>query len=636
MNIKKKIISLLLCGAMTLSFVGCNNSDKETKETTKKPTKENVWITDHESFKYLETFGYELVECDENATGEVVIPKGITHICPDSFNGVDNVTKIIFQEGVQYINETFSGMHNLEEVILPDSLLHIEYPFFNDSENITVTYKGKKYAYADFEELNIKINNQKIPKPTEPDFLIDNGVLGRCRSFGFSEVVVPDEVKVIKMQAFTSSCFSLERIILPDGLEKAEAEDFDARHAFYSFDDRTIVFKGKEYVGKESLRELYIAINGHNTLEPVYEINDGKLLGITYDDYSVNYDYTIPDDVKYVVSNCHNINPYVESVTIPEGVTFIGSNFLSDTKNLERVTLPDSLKYIGKRCFKNASYITYKGEDFTPHRFEELFELINTQGAIGVTEPLFAISNGILYDCVSYDFTDIVIPDSVYEIRSSVFNGCTNLKKITIAESVYEIGNGAFGNCTGLTNVTIPYGVRLIGSNVFEGCTNLKNITIAESVYEIGHGAFRNCTGLTNVTIPYGVKSIESSTFENCTSLTNVTIPDSVTEIDTEAFKDCTSLTNITIPDMVTLTTGDNAFNGCENINFTYRGKTYTYDNIQDLYDAINNWQVKNLYTTKTPRTRRFRGYLFYKSCKSAKVRSFSKLSLARSLSIAG
>jgi len=87
---------------------------------------------------------------------------------------------------------------------------------------------------------------------------------------------------------------------------------------------------------------------------------------------------------------------------------------------------------------------------------------------------------------------------------------------------------------------------------------------------------------------------------------------------------------------MVTLTTGDNAFNGCENINFTYRGKTYTYDNIQDLYDAINNWQVKNLYTTKTPRTRRFRGYLFYKSCKSAKVRSFSKLSLARSLSIAG
>ena len=65
-----------------------------------------------------------------------------------------------------------------------------------------------------------------------------------------------------------------------------------------------------------------------------------------------------------------------------------------------------------------------------------------------------------------------------------------------------------------------------------------------------------------------------------------MTIPDTMTCIGFLAFKNCTSLTSITIPDSVINING-NPFSGCENIQATYKGKTYDYEHIEDLYDDI-------------------------------------------------
>ena len=60
---------------------------------------------------------------------------------------------------------------------------------------------------------------------------------------------------------------------------------------------------------------------------------------------------------------------------------------------------------------------------------------------------------------------------------------------------------------------------------------------------------------------------IRKEAFANCHTLMCLTIPDSVTEIDYKSFDDCA------------------------NIRATYKGVTYTYDNIDDLYAAINDQQ---------------------------------------------
>ena len=74
----------------------------------------------------------------------------------------------------------------------------------------------------------------------------------------------------------------------------------------------------------------------------------------------------------------------------------------------------------------------------------------------------------------------ITIPDSVTEIGSWAFSGCTNLTTITIPDSVTEIRYKTFADCKNLT-VTIPNSVLTIDSRAFSGC-NLNQITIPDSV----------------------------------------------------------------------------------------------------------------------------------------------------------
>ena len=62
----------------------------------------------------------------------------------------------------------------------------------------------------------------------------------------------------------------------------------------------------------------------------------------------------------------------------------------------------------------------------------------------------FEIENGVLKEYKGTD-SEVTIPDSVTEIGSYAFYGCTSLTSITIPDSVTVIGDGAFENCESLT-----------------------------------------------------------------------------------------------------------------------------------------------------------------------------------------
>lgn len=167
---------------------------------------------------------------------------------------------------------------------------------------------------------------------------------------------------------------------------------------------------------------------------------------------------------------------------------------------------------------------------------------------------------GAFSGCTS--LANITIPESVTNIYWT-FNGCTSLTHITIPEGVTEIG-GAFSGCTGLTNITLPKKLTTIGANAFQGCTNLTKITIPNSVTSIEADAFANCTGLTSITLPESVTSITGA-FYGCTNLTSVTLPKNLTKIGDRSFQECSSLKCIDIPNSVT-TIGDRAFAGCASL----------------------------------------------------------------------
>lgn len=174
-------------------------------------------------------------------------------------------------------------------------------------------------------------------------------------------------------------------------------------------------------------------------------------------------------------------------------------------------------------------------------------------------KPVTQIGYEAFKDCTK--LTSITVPDSVFEIMSNAFEGCTGLKTVVINDVPY-INSEVFLGCTSLESVTLPNGIEKISYGMFKDCTSLEAAPIPNSVTAIRGSAFEGCTSLTSVTIPDSVAEIDDSAFKNCKKITSVTIPDSIDYIDNGAFENCTGLTSITIPDSVTAIYGS-AFAGC-------------------------------------------------------------------------
>ena len=192
-----------------------------------------------------------------------------------------------------------------------------------------------------------------------------------------------------------------------------------------------------------------------------------------------------------------------------------------------------------------------------------------------------SIRYSAFYSCDS--LTSVSIPDSVEQIGTNLFVGCSKLKTIsvspdhpyfatidgvlfrkadkalisypagiksstyTIPQGIAVIGDSAFFACSSLTSVSVPDSVTSIGDEAFALCSSLTSVSIPDSVTSIGDAAFHSCKSLTSVSIPNSVTSIGDAAFFSCDSLTSVSIPDSVEQIGTNPFADCSALKTISV-----------------------------------------------------------------------------------------
>lgn len=303
---------------------------------------------------------------------------------------------------------------------------------------------------------------------------------------------------------------------------------------------KTIVYKGKSYTHDKFLNELHDAVvYGENG---VWVNENGTLTGVS---------------------------KYAEEIVIPDNVTDVVEYIFNDRDNIK--------------------IIKYKNKTYTLNDLKDLFAAV--RGEEGLT-----IVDGKL-TAVSPELTEVVIPDRVTEIESdtygthkTAFKDCDYLKKVTFGKGITELEGMSFAmagrasifgwdSCNNISEIIIPEGVTSIDYFAFYECENLKKITLPNSLKTIGWEVFMGCTNLNEIVIPNSVIDIDTGAFRNCTSLTNITIPDSVTKIAVhEEFND----------PVVGVIINNGAFDGCTNIKATYKGKTYDYAHIDDLYKAIN------------------------------------------------
>ena len=246
----------------------------------------------------------------------------------------------------------------------------------------------------------------------------------------------------------------------------------------------------------------------------------------------------------------------VTELVIPDTVTEIKDYAFRGCTSLKSVTIGDSVTSIGEDAFYNCTSLE------NVNYFGTIENWCNISFNNYSANPLY---NGAKLYLNGQLVTELVIPDTVTEIKDHAFRGCDSLTSVTIPDSVTYIGEYAFKGCTSLKSVTIGDSVTSIGEDAFYNCTSLASITIGDSVTTIGDYAFCNCTSLASITIGDSVTTIGDYAFYNCTSLASITIPDSVTYIGDYAFRGCTSLTSVTIPDSVTYI-GKYAFKGCTSL----------------------------------------------------------------------
>ena len=121
--------------------------------------------------------------------------------------------------------------------------------------------------------------------------------------------------------------------------------------------------------------------------------------------------------------------------------------------------------------------------------------------------------------------TSIELPDTVYSIKKSAFESCTQLTSIVLPANLTTIENHAFYDCLKLSQISFPSQLDTIDDQAFNGCTALKSIIFPTMIKKISNMAFYKCTNLETVTFQGTPTSIASTAFGSCSKLTTINVP---------------------------------------------------------------------------------------------------------------
>ena len=178
------------------------------------------------------------------------------------------------------------------------------------------------------------------------------------------------------------------------------------------------------------------------------------------------------------------------TVTIPNSVTSIGDLAFRNCSGLTTVTIPNSVTSIGSDAFYNCSGLVsvyYTGT---------IAEWCGITFGNSWANPLTTAHNLYIDNNL---VTDLVIPNTVTEIKDNAFYNASCFASVTIPNSVTSIGRWAFRGCIGLPSVTIPNSITSIDFGAFQDCSGMTSVTIGSGVTSIGYSAFYNCSGLTDI-----------------------------------------------------------------------------------------------------------------------------------------
>nr|MCR5460168.1 leucine-rich repeat domain-containing protein [Acetatifactor sp.] len=332
---------------------------------------------------------------------------------------------------------------------------------------------------------------------------------------------------------------------------------------------------------------------GINTGNYVFAINScySAPMALPYQEgyCGINATYVLQEDGTLIIRGTGGIydrffenNEEIKKVVIESGITTIGLQSFANCPNLEEVTLHNGLQNIYDRSFYESTALK----------------------KINVPANLKYLGTKAFYNCGISTFD---LPQGLETIGTYVFLGCPSFSG---NRSHYDVQNGVmritgqgeiyknlFKDQTDFNELVIGEGIQVIENNVFEGCSNLQKVTIPDSLLEIRKGAFMN-SGVTAVTLPEGIQKLGDQCFYNCNYLGSVNLPESLKEIGDQAFSNC-SLAQVELPTSLEKE-GERIFEGCygfcgNHARYEINGDELRISGTGDVYEYAF-WGNRNIY----------------------------------------
>ena len=475
----------------------------------------NIVIPD----KVTELAGYVFMQC--YGLTDIYIGDRVSKIDSETFRWCDNITNIKVSESNEYYKDV-DGI-----LFTKDGSTLVKYTGGKDITSYTVPTGVTAIADLAFDR------SRKLTEVIIPEGVIEIGhsVFSDCTSL--ETVVIPEGVLELKQSLF-SGCSSLINVSLPSTLINIESNVFP-----YEFKHNLIAENGLYYI------DNYLVGYDFNYSES-YVIKDGTTLIAGGAFESCSQPITSLPDTLITISDEAFKNAYgITEVVIPDSVTSIGKRAFYWCKQLTSVTLGSGLTTIPDEAFcadtaltkvNIPTNITYIADD----AFGGCENIINID--VSEDNKSYKDIDGVLF---TKDGTKLIkyttgsaastyeVPDGVIVINSGAFSGA-EFTSITIPNSVLDIGSYTFSGCTKLTEVKLPYGLTCLNEGTFSGCDKLTELIIPESVTTLEYSF--SGAGLTGLIIPQSVTQIKGyPLLGDCEDLATLTIPSTV-EIEDKLF----------------------------------------------------------------------------------------------------
>ena len=588
-----------------------------------------ICLTNGESYTATLTKG-------ASSVSDVVIPSSVTSarrtydviaIDKSAFSGFKSLVNLTLSEGISIIGaNAFQYCTDLKKLILPSSITTIGDLAFNGCSNL-----------ADIES---KINNpfpisSTVFSNTAASLYVPAGKTEKYRgtegwkSFtnifegSREEVSIDNLTYVYASEGETATLIKSETTIanvvipqfVPNTTKKVTAIDKYAFSNNTSLENLTIP-EGVETIGEYAFQKC-------SNLKTVILPSTLTSIG------------------DYAFDQCKKIETLTSGIPAAKLFVINDNVFSSDIWPKAAIYVPigDAATYKAKEGWK---------------KFTNYYEGEKSQITINkmTYEYLTGAKTATLIGTTIEDDNDITIPgtfkigEDVYTvtaIANSVFKGKTSLVNLTISENIKTIGTYAFQGCSSLKKIEFPSTLRGIGEKAFDGCKNVTHIcSLVKVPFEFLLNVFSSYTA--SLYVPEGTKNSYKSTnywsqFSNmvegylvkeiisddltfdlmttgseetlketatltksATTTSTVSIPSTidrykVTTIGPSSFSGNSKLVNLTIPASVQ-TIGDNAFNGCNNIENIIS----MIENPSDISDNVFSTSSASLYVPKGTR----------------------------------